>query len=93
MAKPNTLLKRTSNSLLAHVATLERTVIGSDSALARQFDVSRTTVRAAIDRLITLGVLHRDQSGVTVRRKPRPTDYFGDAETAGPQIDDKSNVN
>ncbi len=85
MAKPNTLLKRTSNALLDHIATLDAGLLGSDSALARQFDVSRTTVRAALERLIGLGVLRRADDGVTIARTPRAGDYFDDAETSGPQ--------
>jgi DNA-binding GntR family transcriptional regulator len=85
MAKPNTLLKRTSNALLDHVATLGGGMLGSDSALARQFDVSRTTVRAALERLIALGVLRREDDGVAIARAPVTADYFDDAETSGPQ--------
>jgi DNA-binding GntR family transcriptional regulator len=85
MAKPNTLLKRTSNALLDHIAAAGGGLMGSDSALARQFDVSRTTVRAALERLIALGVLRRDDGGVVAARTPRASDYFDDAETSGPQ--------
>ncbi|HQT85841.1 MAG: GntR family transcriptional regulator [Acidiphilium sp. 37-64-53] len=85
MAKPNTLLKRTSNALLDHVATQGGGMLGSDSALARQFDVSRTTVRAALERLIALGVLRREDDGVAIARAPVTADYFDDAETSGPQ--------
>lgn len=85
MAKPNTLLKRTTNALLDHVATQDRAELGSDSALARRFDVSRTTVRAALDRMVDIGVLRRADIGVAIVRAPEPDDYFADAETNGPQ--------
>jgi len=85
MAKPNTLLKRTSNALLDYVATLETPIVGSDSALARQFNVSRTTVRAALERLVCLGVLRREDAGIAIARPPRHSDYYAVAETSGPQ--------
>ncbi|WP_288038338.1 GntR family transcriptional regulator, partial [Acidiphilium sp.] len=66
MAKPNTLLKRTSNALLDYIKHLpeEPAALGSDSALARQFGVSRTTVRAAIETMIGSGILERGSAGL-----------------------------
>ncbi|HEX7389232.1 MAG TPA: GntR family transcriptional regulator [Acidiphilium sp.] len=85
MAKPNTLLKRTSNALLDHLAGLDGPLLTSDSALARQFDVSRTTIRSALDRFVAAGILERGTAGFTLLRKPRPGDYFAETETDGPQ--------
>lgn len=90
MAKPNTLLKRTSNALLDHIAAQDVTdsdsqALASDSALARQFGVSRTTVRAALDRMVETGILERGPDGLTVTRQPVETDYFGESEIDSPQ--------
>lgn len=85
MAKPNTLLKRTTNALLDHISAHETAPLGTDSGLARRFDVSRTTVRAALDRLVAVGVVRRADDGMVVARAPVPGDYFEDAETNGPQ--------
>ncbi|MCF3947429.1 GntR family transcriptional regulator [Acidiphilium sp. AL] len=85
MAKPNTLLKRTSNALLDHIATMNGTILASDSALARQFNVSRTTIRNAIERFVGTGILARGETGFAVRRKPQQGDYFAETETDGPQ--------
>ncbi|HQT60688.1 MAG TPA: GntR family transcriptional regulator [Acidiphilium sp.] len=87
MAKPNTLLKRTSNALLDHIATLDTgdTSLGSDSALARHFGVSRTTVRAAVEAMIAQGILARGAEGLEVLRRPERADYYAESETDGPQ--------
>lgn len=87
MAKPNTLLKRTTNSLLDHIAAVSpgTAPLGSDSALARQFGVSRTTVRAALERMIAAGILERGPARLVMKRRPEPDDYFADSETDGPQ--------
>lgn len=85
MAKPNTLLKRTCNALLDHIARMDGSTLGSDSALARQFEVSRTTIRNAVERLAEAGILARGKAGFVVRRPPEPGDYFAETEIDGPQ--------
>ena len=87
MAKPNTLLKRTSNALLDYIKGLpaEPGAFGSESVLARQFGVSRTTVRAAIETMIGSGILERGSAGLRIMRRPKRTDYYSDSETDGPQ--------
>ena len=85
MPKPNTLLKRTTNALLDRIAATESGALPTDSALAREFDVSRTTMRAAIDRLVANGLLARAARGIDIRRPPARADYFAEAETDGPQ--------
>ncbi|WP_287990829.1 GntR family transcriptional regulator, partial [Acidiphilium sp.] len=87
MAKPNTLLKRTSNALLDYIKDLpeEPAALGSDSALARQFGVSRTTVRAAIETMIGNGILERGSAGLRIMRRPERADYYTESETDGPQ--------
>lgn len=85
MPKPNTLLKRTTNALLDRITATDGTILPTDSALAREFDVSRTTMRAAIDRLVGTGLLARGSRAIDILRQPRPDDYFDEAETDGPQ--------
>ena len=87
MAKPNTLLKRTNNALLDYIKGLpaEPCAFGSESVLARQFGVSRTTVRAAIETMVGSGILERGSAGLRIMRRPKRTDYYSDSETDGPQ--------
>ena len=75
MAKPNTLLKRTNNALLDYIRGLsaEPGAFGSESVLARQFGVSRTTVRAAIETMIASGILERGPARPRVMRRPKRT--------------------
>lgn len=85
MPKPNTLLKRTTNALLDMLGDGGIKNLPSDSALARRFDVSRTTIRSALDQLTVSGLLAHDESGFRLVRPPIADDYFGEAETDGPQ--------
>ncbi|MHB1304503.1 MAG: GntR family transcriptional regulator [Acidiphilium sp.] len=90
MAKPNTLLKRTTNALLDHISKLEEAGfvaanLSSDSALARQFGISRTTVRAALDRLAAIGIVERGPARLAVKRRPTRADYFDESEIDSPQ--------
>ena len=85
MPKPNTLLKRTTNALLDRIVATDGSILPTDSALAREFDVSRTTMRAAIDRLVATRLLARGSRAIDVLRQPRQDDYFDEAETDGPQ--------
>ena len=50
--------------------------------MARQIDVSRTTVRGALQHLAESGVLARPGGGLTIARKPRKSDYFTETQTS-----------
>jgi DNA-binding GntR family transcriptional regulator len=83
MAKSNILQKRAVNLILDKLSTKEwAPPLPSEHEMARQIDVSRTTVRGALQHLAERGVLARPGGGLTIARKPRKSDYFSETQTS-----------
>ena len=78
MSKPSTVIKRTTNQLLQHIA--DRLPVGaalpSENRLAAQCAASRTTLHSVLAYLVERGVIGAQPRGHAVRRKPRRGDYF-----------------
>ncbi len=77
--KNSYLVQKTSNLLLDQMRTLaisDNPYLPGELALARQLDVSRTTVRTVVDGLEKVGLIKRDSVGKRVARNPKKTDYY-----------------
>lgn len=79
MARQNTTFKDAYNRALDLLG--EEALDGSEPGVARQLGVSRTTVRAVLDRMAEHGLIAREGRLRSVLRKPDPSDRFGDDET------------
>jgi DNA-binding GntR family transcriptional regulator len=80
--KTNAVFKRTYNSCLDMLA--QRPVgapLGSEPTLAAQFDVSRTTIRAALGALGARGLIRLHGREKIIRRAPAASDYYPEIET------------
>lgn len=79
MTKRSYLVQKTCNRLLDRVDTVFGTdspYLPSDLALATELEVSRTTLRAALEQLSGKGLIERDGAGKRVVRKPGKEDYY-----------------
>ncbi len=86
MAKSNILQKRAANLILDKLTALEWVPPhASESEIARRIDVSRTTVRGALQYLVERGVLACPRGQFRVVRKPEKSDYFSETQTSSPQ--------
>lgn len=80
--KDNSVYKRSYNACLELIDTLQPgEFLGTEPALARQLEVSRTTVRAILARLEDAGIVHLNGREKSVLRKPQESDYFPEPET------------
>jgi DNA-binding GntR family transcriptional regulator len=80
--KDNSVYKRSFNACLDLVKRLEPGAsIGSEPALARELEVSRTTVRSILAALAADGILQVEGRIKQVLRHPRAAEYFPDLET------------
>ncbi len=85
MPKSNSLLKRTTNSLLDLFSKESASQFrASESELSRRLDVSRTTIRAALAHLEAQGVIVRDGRNILLPHRPKSTDYFSGRQTMSP---------
>lgn len=79
MPRPDRLFKSTCNSMLDRL--LAGAEVHSKSALARDLGVSRTTVRAVLNRLEEQGIIRQSDRQWRVIRRPERQDYFDTLET------------
>ncbi len=79
MARQNTTFKDAYNKALTALA--EGVLDGSEPEIGRLLGVSRTTVRAVIERLVDEGLIQRDGRLRRLLRAPTTADYFSDEET------------
>src|SRR5438067_1295722 len=80
--KTDSLFKKSFNGLLDHMADLgKNATLASESRLADNLGVSRTTVRKALAELERRRIIARRPNQVQVRRKPLRRDYFPDEDT------------
>lgn len=78
--KSNAVYKRSFNRCLDLIGRLPPGAeIGSEAALARALEVSRTTIRAVQAELQAAGIVVQDGRRRRVRRPPAAADYFPDA--------------
>ena len=78
MSGQSFLIQETVNNILS---SLPDTLNGAptvlkDNTLAKQFNVSRTTIRTSIQELEKLGIIEIQGSAKTVVRLPKASDYF-----------------
>ena len=78
MSSGGLLYKKTTNRLLDNIAGSSSfpSVLPSEDALASQLEVSRSTVRKVIARLVELGIVDVSEATKTVKRKPTKKDRF-----------------
>lgn len=77
MSKPNHVYKLTANHLLEWIAgRAPGEILPSESQLALICDVSRTTIRAALDHAIRQGVVEGRGSTRRIARMPVADDHF-----------------
>jgi DNA-binding GntR family transcriptional regulator len=80
--KTNAIFKRTYNACLDLLANRPIGAhLGSEPILARQLDVSRTTVRATLSALSACGLIRMKGRDKIVQKRPVPADYYPEIET------------
>lgn len=76
--RSNALFKKTSNNVIDYINANNVTVLdGSEAALAKKFNVSRTTIRSVLQYLEDHGIMDR---GRRILKKPAYSHYFLQAE-------------
>ncbi len=72
------LIQTTANSILKSFSEVEsvNNIILKDNTLAKQLNVSRTTIRTALKELASKGVIEISENHKTVVRLPIESDYF-----------------
>lgn len=78
MSTKTYLIKKTINSILTLVDELDdgQRIIPNDIELTKLLNISRTTVRVAVEHLCESGVIKRDGPAKVVLRQPTAEDYF-----------------
>jgi len=80
--RTNAVYKRAFNQCLGLVEDAEiGAELGTENQLADALEVSRTTVRAIIDALTTIGIIRLDGRRKEIARYPDPDEYFPEIET------------
>src|SRR5271155_5419323 len=80
--KTNTVFKRTYNRSLLRLGEFPvGSDIGSEPAWANVLAVSRTTVRAVLQRFVAVGLVGLEDRRKALKRQPTPDDFFPEAET------------
>ena len=74
MSKPNTLFKQAYNGSLDLIG--RTSALPSEPELSARLRVSRTTVRAILQRLSKQGLVDWEQREKRILRRPAPDDYF-----------------
>jgi len=90
--KTDTLFKRTFNHVLDHISERPaKSSLESETRLAEQFDVSRTTIRKVLSELYSKRLILGGTSGLTIARKATAKDYFprGDTVAASERVEKK----
>jgi DNA-binding GntR family transcriptional regulator len=80
--KSDTVFKKTFNSVLEHLADHPpKTPLESETRMAEQFDVSRTTIRKVLSGLADRRIISNATARPTISRRPTKADYFPLADT------------
>ena len=80
--KSDTVFKKTFNSVLEHLADHPpKTPLESETSMAEQFDVSRTTIRKVLSGLADRQIISNATARPTISRRPTKADYFPLADT------------
>jgi DNA-binding GntR family transcriptional regulator len=80
--KSNSVFKRAHNRFLSKLANEEPgTQIRSEVELARDLEVSRTTVRAVLSSFTSTGIIYPDGALRRLARQPMASDYFPETQT------------
>ena len=80
--KSDTVFKKTFNDMLEHIAGHPaRVMLGTENRFAELFDVSRTTMRKVLSKLIAHGIVLKAPDGLEIIRRPVRADYFSRADT------------
>jgi DNA-binding GntR family transcriptional regulator len=79
--------KQTFNAMLGALADLKRySPLPTEVALARQFEVSRTTVRKALAEMSERNLIKNVGGAWTLVRRPRRSEHFPSAETVATSV-------
>lgn len=82
MSRTNNLFKDTFNNILEHVITIgPHQQLPNTLQLAKRLNVSRTTIRAALDQLTNIGIITAIGKTQTVVRLPKKEDFYPQDET------------
>src|SRR5579859_2870043 len=74
--------KQTFNAMLAALEDLKKSSpLPTEAALARQFEVSRTTVRKAVAEMSERKLIKNVEGTWIVVRRPKKSEYFSTSET------------
>lgn len=76
MVKQSHLIQTTANCILEFISKNEKVIVLKDNTLAKQFDVSRTTIRTSLQELEKKGVIAINDNQKVVVRSPIESDYF-----------------
>jgi DNA-binding GntR family transcriptional regulator len=77
MSRQNYLFQETVNAILKIIEPLDKgQSLSTDSSLAKQLDVSRSTVKKALDHIESLNVISRINTHKIVTNKPSTQHYF-----------------
>lgn len=77
MARTNTRLVAAHNTLLKTLDTMDNgDILASDSALARELNVSRTVVRSALQAMMGKSIIVREGRNNIIKRKSKPEDFM-----------------
>lgn len=80
--RTNAVYKKAFNECLTLVEDLDvGGELGTEVELAEALEVSRTTIRAVIQGLVTAGIVRLDGRRKEITRHPEPDEYFPDIET------------
>jgi DNA-binding GntR family transcriptional regulator len=79
--------KQTCNAMLDALGELKKSSpLPTESALARQFEVSRTTVRKAFAEMSERKLIKNIEGTWVVVRRPKKSDYFSTSETVATSV-------
>ncbi len=78
MSRISYLVQQTQNQLLRLIENSpdQDQPLPNDLTLSRQLEISRTTLRNAMELLYTKGILRAEQTRKYIVRSPNPNDYF-----------------
>jgi DNA-binding GntR family transcriptional regulator len=82
MPRRDNLFKKTTNAILDDLRSVAQIdgPLASEAELGRTYNVSRTTIRAALAHLADIGVITETNDARILHRRPISSDYFGEEE-------------
>lgn len=89
MTKYSKLISKSTNKILDYLKKMPEIPCGipADTILAKELEVSRTTVRKVIDVLCEKGIARKDGTNKILLRRPKAADYLNDSEVETSKTD------